>query len=246
MPEVKTTILKPGEGAVASMGNTFSPLIPFECLFDTDVGLIELIKAQYRNGGIFDLTKIDILCSERTNLIYYLYTRSEVNPLVKLMNNPDLEIAIDLYSQFKEKEYGNMIENGVFTGLFKLCTMFSSTPEIHPYIYYRNDYELEFLNKFKNDLKGIQFVNQKYVNENVEEFNQFYVKNVNDSYINGLSSRLDHKTVYVLDYGFNFQPAEDDPGMVELKNSPAIIELDMNRNHVNIITAYDINKLRKE
>jgi hypothetical protein len=175
-----------------------------------------------------------------------LYTRAETNPLVGLMINPNLETAIDFYRQFKEKEYPTMIENGVFTGLYKLCVMFKSTPEIHPYIYYRNEYELEFLNRFKKEFEGINFVDQQYVNENVEQFNQFYVKNVNDSYTNGLSTRLDHKTIYVLNYGFNFQPAEDDPNMVELKNSPAIIELELRRNHVNIVSAYDIDKLRKE
>ena len=34
--------------------NVMVPLIPFNCLFDTDVGLIKLINQEYNDSSVFD------------------------------------------------------------------------------------------------------------------------------------------------------------------------------------------------
>lgn len=242
--QTKTTILRPGDNSgVASMGNTYSPLIPFECLFDTDVGLIVTIKNEYRNGGIFDFNLIDDLCADRRNLIYHLYTRKNFNPLYDLMLKPDMKVADELYAEFKEKLYDKMIENCVYTGILQLCSMFSVAPEIHSAIYYRDQLELDFLNNFKEDLEGVRFVDKTYVNENKNAFKQYYIKYVEDEYAMSLIEFIDHKNIYVLGYRFNFEETED---WMDIKRTPAVLGFGVKRNILNIVDAFDITKLRKE
>ena len=245
MAEVKTQILKPGDNAgVGSMGNTYSPLIPFDCIFDTDVGLIETIRKEYRSGNMFNLALIDKLSKDRRDLIYYLYTRDEQNPLYNLMINPDMKTASSLYKEFKDKIYDKMIENGVFTGLFQMCVMFKSAPEIHASILYRNLFELNFLKGFEEELKGIHLVDLTEARDNIDRYNQIYCKYVSDAFISQIAEKIDHRTIYFLRYGFNFEIDEDE--YLDIKETPATVMLQVKRNHINVIDAYDVNKLRKE
>lgn len=245
MAENKTQIIRPGEN-VASMGNLYSPLIPFECLFDTDVGLIQIIRKEYRAGGIFNIDLMDRLSVDRRDLIYYLYTRDNQNPLLSFMIEPDIETATQLYQEFKEKLYDRMIEQGVFTGLFRLCQMFSDAPEVHPYVYYRNLFELNFLKRFESDLKAVKLVDKDYVNKNKKDFNQFYIKYTDDQYATSLIKFIDHKSIYILGYGFNFELDEEQN--LHLRESAGTAGFTVKRNIINIIDAFDLNKLlqRKE
>lgn len=238
--ETKTRIIRPGEN-IASMGNLYSPLIPFECLFDTDVGLIQVIRKEYRSGGIFNLELMDRLSVDRRDLIYYLYTRENQNPLLSFMNEPDIETADQLYQEFKEKLYDQMIENGVFTGLFQLCKMFVDSPEIHPYIYYRNLFELNFLKQFENELGSTRLVDKDYVNKNKKDFNQFYIKYTDDQYTISLIQFIDHRSVYILGYSFNFELDEEQN--YHLKETVGTAGFTVRRNIINVVDAFDLNKL---
>ena len=156
------------------------------------------------------------------------------------MLKPNMDTANELYQEFVEKIYDRMIDNGVFTGLFELCKLFKDTPEVHAYIYYRNLYELNFLKRFENVLEA-KFVDKDYVNKNKDSFNQFYIKYTDDQYSTSLIQFIDHRNIYILGYGFNFELAEDKS--IKLKETAATVGFSVKRNTINIIDAYDVNKL---
>lgn len=236
--------LKPGDNSgVGSMGNTYSPLIPFNCLFDVDVGLIQVIRQDYRSGGIFDIEFIDRLCHSRKDLIYHLYTRKNANPLYELMLEPDINIANELYQEFKEKIYDRMIDNCVYTGIFDLCAKFSDIPEIHAAIYYSNPLELELLNTFSDSLERIDIISDEEFKNNRSKYSQYFVKYIDGEYIMSLLKYLDHKSIYVLKYMFNFEKKENG---LDLIRSTAMLGLEVKRNQFIIVDAFDDSKLGKE
>ena len=97
-------------------GNTIGiikPLVPFNCIVDTDVGLIQLIKTEYRSPDIFNIGLLDSFINNR-GIIKLLYHRKTKNPLLPFMNDQeDVATADDLYKQFMEKEYRNIIVKSV-------------------------------------------------------------------------------------------------------------------------------------
>ena len=236
--------LRPGDNSgVGAMGNTYSPLIPFNCLFDVDVGLIKVIRQDYRGGGIFDIDLIDRLCHRRKDLIYHLYTRKNPNPLYELMLEPDINVANELYQEFKEKIYDRMLDNCVYTGIMELCDKFSDIPEIHAAICYNDPLELEVLNNFSDSLERVNLISNEELKKDRSKYSQYFIKYIEGEYALSLMQFLDHKSIYVLKYMFNFEQKEDG---LDIIRSTAYLGFEVKRNQIIIVDAFDEDKLGKE
>ena len=86
-------------------------------------------------------------------------------------------------------------------------------------------------------LKGIEFVDLDNISTDLAEYNMFFFKSIDDMYISMFTDRIKSKSVYMLDYRFNF----DENGL--LKVNPNIETLEINRNTINIINVYDKQRL---
>jgi len=228
--------IKYGEGGLA--GN-YSPLIPFSCIFDIPVGLIILISKEYRAGDIFNIEKIDSLLKDRRDLIFYLYQRRLENPLLEFMIHPNFEEAEDMYKQFMNTRYKDILNNCVHTGIYELCLLLKDNNDIDLGIYYTRKEELELLES-DPELQSIHFLDGRELIEKIDNFSQFFINTLYGSFIVGLMKRLTHRNIYVLDYKYNFN--EDG----EFVDAPSVIAFESERNTLNIINAYDISRLRKE
>ena len=229
-------IIKYGEGGLA--GN-YSPLIPFSCIFDIPVGLIILISKEYRAEDVFDIKKIDDLIKDRRDLILYLYQREFENPLLDFMINPNYEEAEDMYKQFMNTRYEDILKNCVHTGIYELCLLFADTSDINLGIYYTKKEELELLESDPN-LKSIRFLNGRELIENIDSYSQYFINTLYGTFVTGLMKRLTHRNIYILDYKYNFNQEG------EFVEAPSIIGFEAARNTLNIINAYDISRLRKD
>lgn len=228
-----------GEGTLVG---TFTPLIPFSCIYDIPVGLLILIRKEYRSGDIFNLEKLDTLCMDRRQLIYNLYKRQLENPLIEFMNTPNYELAEDYYKQFISKEYSSIIDNSVHTGIYELCTYMKSSPEIRLTIYCESDLERDII---KNDpnLDFATIISKSELAEKVNRFEHYFINTLYGSYINLLMQNIDHKNIYILDYNYNFDQEEKG----KLIDAPSVVGFEATRNVLSIINAYDISRLlRKE
>ena len=83
-------------------------LIPFDLIIDTDYGLAQLIKDEYYDKTVFDGT----LESQDQDLLWFLYSRNNPNPLSVLMWDEDDKDSMDsLYEDFINTKYIDILKN---------------------------------------------------------------------------------------------------------------------------------------
>ena len=217
-----------------------NPLIPFNCVYDIDFGLI---RYMYENGYTTNNDLVDpgfftLLYYDRKKMVSQLYTRKEENPLKLCLRNT--EDADDLYNQFMESDYGRIIRSSVRTGIYEMCELFKDQNTIRAGIIYSSEAEYYMLSNDEN-LKHIELVDLETVKHRINDFSIYFFKSTQDMYIDLLTPLLRTKSIYILDYRFNFN--EDD---TKLRDSSYIGELVLNRNVINIISAYDRERLGME
>lgn len=225
--------IRMGEGDVRGI---IKPLIPFSCIFDTDVGLIQLILDEYASEEYFDLQKMYDLSTDRKQLIKFLYQREHENPLVEFAQpGISTDVMDDLYRQFIESEYEKIIERSVHSGLYELLCAFNSAEEVRTFIYCNNDIEKYYIKSDEN-LNNMTIIDIGNIDTYKNEFTAFFFKSVNSGLFRDIIVSSPLKSIYILDYRFNFDQGN-------LKNSIQIVASEMQHCTLNIINAYDINRL---
>ena len=84
------------------------PLFPFNVIFDTDFGLIRLIRDEYADDKVFDL---DVLNLPDDELKEVLVKRTHVNPLIVCMKKFDNETALEYYTEQLQTVSYNITNN---------------------------------------------------------------------------------------------------------------------------------------
>lgn len=237
MPQNETRVIRRGEGNVIGI---ITPLFAFNTIYDTDVGLIELVRREYRDPDVFNLDLLDSY-TDRRKLIKDLYKRTEQNPLTMFMNNPDEEVASDYYQQFMTQKYDDILKLCVHTGLYNMISMIPAMEEINATIYYTNDIERHYLEKdFKGNLRGISIKELHELNGLFDSFNAYFVRSVFDSEFDFIMHFARSVSIYILDYGYNF----DSEG--KLLNSKNILEARIAHCILEIINVYNMKLLEGE
>ena len=215
-----------------SMIGIIKPLIPFNCIVDTDAGLIDLIRTDYRSPDMFNIGLLDSF-KNGNELLKFLYERTVINPVIPFMNNPeDEDTANDIYRQFITQEYETIVKKSPFTGIFKMIQFSKFSEEITPTISYSNDIEKQFFenNSVLNSIKAVDIKDIPYQCSNLDVF---FFKTIFDDFIRASLPVLQSKVVTILDYKYNF----DENG--DLYNTAETALIDANRCRFNIINAYN-------
>lgn len=233
MPENTKQIIKFGEGNTVGF---LTPLIFFDCIYDTDVGLIELIKKDYRDSSIFNLESLDSF-ENRRQLIKFLYLRDHPNPILPFMNDTkDIETADDLYNQFMTKEYANILELCVRTDLYNALELFLIAEEIRATVYCKNNLERDLLENDPN-LSDLEIIDSIDLNKKIGNYEQFYFKSIHDSSQLNIYNVIRHKVIYYMDYRFNLDDKNN------IKDSKQTVAASVARCRLNTVSAYNIDKL---
>lgn len=226
-----------------NLGNTndaFAPVFPFNCLFDTDLGLVQLIKYNYASPDVFDRDLFSQFDSKRA-MIRLLYTRKNVNPLLYFMKDKtDIELANNIYAQFYAQKYDEILDYCVYTGLYELIIRLANEGDIHPIILYSNEPE-KIIVESNMDFRGIKGydVNDNDTFDILKRYKQFFfISNYDGMYLPKLLKILLVKSIYILDYGYNF----DKEGHLIINNNLDIL-LNTNRCQLSIIDVYDRKRL---
>lgn len=234
MPKAGKWKIQMGQGDTIGI---IRPLVPFNCIFDTDIGMIELIRNEYRSPDIFNIEYLDSFTSNR-DLIGILYHRKCLNPLLLFMNNKeDTETADDLYNQFMDTKYVDILQHSVYTGLYKLVSYFNYSEEIAPILAYANDTE-EYILSSNKTLSNFKRVNINDIVNTCTDMNVFYFKSASDSYFTISLPILKSKNIMILDYGFNF---DEEGGIVATKETATA---ELNRCQYSIINAYNRKEIK--
>ena len=206
------------------------PLFPFNVIFDTDFGLIRLIRDEYADDKVFDL---DVLNLPDDELKEVLVKRTHVNPFIVCMKKFDNETALEYYNQFFEREYTTILENSIITGI---GTLFSSLPvikDIVPTVHAQQQIELDFLKAaLKNPFK---------YNEVLGPCSKIDCSNYDPIIIKNGTELLGYRNydghmIYIPRYGFNTRMDNNMREMVEPAKAYMLV---MKHCNAQIIDVYE-------
>lgn len=172
-------------------------LMPFETLIDTDMGLWELIKYDYRNdifflSGMFDIKDI--------HKKYYMVTRNYRNPLMILLSEQSEELANDFYNQFMEKEYESILRLSPNTDVCKIIDLMRKNKSNIVRLTILCKSELEKKIYIDRHLPYDHILVGEPKDFNIQDYGTMFIKDIHDvdKYRN-----LSGKTLYIANYGFN-------------------------------------------
>lgn len=228
------SIIQFGEGNTSGV---LTPLIPFNCVFDTDFGLLSLIYKEYFDSSVFS---IDFFNKNHRikDIVKVLLEREKENPLELCLLPCKLDWANDLYIEFIKTKYTDILNLSMQTEVYNLLELFKLSGDVKPTIVCESEIEESFLDLF-NITKNIQ----KIRIEELKGFNfyeQFFFKSINDFYCSMISEFIDTKMVYISGYKFNM---DKDGSIMENKNT---LKMQLSRNKFMRFDIYNKNKLRGE
>lgn len=170
--------------------------IPFEMLFDTEMGLVNVIKSGYRSSFFL------IEQAENEDFMKMcLRDRESKNPLSVMVYDGDTpkEELDDMYFQFMEREYDRIIRLSPSTKIWELVALSQMLASKVEYtVTYLNDIELEVLDKY--GFKGKTHKGSITDKEIMDTHSVIYVKDI--SVLLPLPE-VHRKHVYVADYSHN-------------------------------------------
>lgn len=173
-------------------------LVPFNILIDLDMGLLKLLEFDYDNDLYF---LQGILHTTEINQQYTMVTRNKVNPLSALLQVDDDELADNLYSQFMEKEYTQILKLSCNTAVRDLSELLNATIDqvVRITILCRSEQDQREVEE--RHIKSFRTIVEKDLNKiNLSDYQVLFVKNIYDldkyRNVSGLN-------IYVPNYGFN-------------------------------------------
>lgn len=217
-----------------------SPMIPFNCLIDTDFGLLNLIYREYFDKSVFS-EDFFYRHNKINQLVSALYYREYENPIMMIMKEPDTSIADDYYNQFMEKRYSDILKMSMPTDIIRIVRLLKLNGDAYTEICYERDEEVEIINKFP-DLDKIKKIKLDDMNPKiVKDHSQFFFKSVNDIYTKGYSPFLELKTIYLGFYKFNIDREEN-----TVIGTPLVANMYMNHNKIELLDFYNRNNIPED
>ena len=224
------SIIQYGEGNTSGV---LTPLIPFNCIIDTDFGLLSLIGKSFLDTSYFsiDFFSKNSLIEELVKSLYY---REEENPLSICMLEETKQFADTFYCDFIEQKYDEILKISMTTEVYNVIELYRLYWEIKPTIVYEKESEIELLNYLKVT-KSVPKVKIDEIDFNF--YNQFYFKSINDIYCKKFARFIETKMVYIANYKFNL---DEENNIAENKNTVA---MEINRDKFMLFDIYDRNNL---
>lgn len=155
---------------------TIDPLFDFQSLCDTDLGLYRLIKRDYYDRNIFNN---DLFDSTNLNFVKtMLLTRDKFNPLFifckeNALTNDEID---DLYRQFLDEEYDNILKLSSPTAIMSLAAVSNSVNKIVDVtVLCKSQKEVDWIRKYSNKLRCIV---SNYENFDIGKYDTIYIKDL--------------------------------------------------------------------
>lgn len=176
---------------------SINSIIPFDMIFDTEMGIMKLIEFHYTRSNIFnydalgkdDLTKL------------FLMQRDNWNPLSIICDEEvSQEDKDDMYKQFMEREYEKILLYSPNTALYDMLNVVYRNDQIKFTVVCKTEEELDFLNK-RHCKVYRAIIGDIFNDELLSENPNIYIKYIKDLYQQ--PKNFSHKSLYIGDYEFN-------------------------------------------
>ena len=181
-------------------GYTIDSFIPFDMVIDTEMGLMKLIEFEYNNNFFYNH-----LLGNDEYVKLLLRDREKRNPLSIIAKNGTSEEELDdMYRQFMETRYDDILRLSPNTNLFHLLKLSHSDECVHLTIVFDNEEQEELFDKRKGEAFR-RYNGSIFDKELIQNSGCFYIK-----YIDTLSdhTEIEGTTIYLADYKFNKTEAD--------------------------------------
>lgn len=210
------------------MGNNI--LVDFDIVIDTDLGLINMIKKEYNNTN-FVLNYINNMKDKV--IIEQLLERDNKNPLSIIIKEEYRDSIDNLYKEFIESEYDNILKYSSITDIMNLINVYIDTGSVHVDIICKNKSEEQLINNLNiSQLKVL--VQEDKTKIDLSDYDTIFIKNYSDI-LN--FNRVIAKNIFIGNYKFNL-----DDDHIPLKDISLIVG---KTNIVSVIDVYESNKYIK-
>lgn len=185
------------------------PIMTFDQIIDTEIGLIEVINEKYHDTKVFYWSLLEAPIRYKVGL---LYNRKHPNPLTVIAKERDnIELMDDYYNQFMEEEYVAILKHSIATNLYKVVKAFDTSSSVFPLIICKNNMELNYLSKIDNSIVSkctVVVADEKGYKEYLEDpkYSAVYLKDIRDTV--PILGQLEAKNIFVAGYRFNFRDDE--------------------------------------
>lgn len=181
---------------------SINPIFDFQAICDTDLGLYRLIKRDYYDKNIFDNNLFDN--NDERFIKTMLLCRDKFNPLFIFCKKniyPDKEID-DLYRQFLNEEYDNILKLSPPTNIMDIATISNSIKNIvNVTVLCKDKKEIEWLNKYNKKLK---YIVSDYKDFKLDKYDTIYIKDIYDLLFFDQDT-IDMKNIIIPRFLFNLE-----------------------------------------
>lgn len=187
--------IKPIQFADSNTFGALNPLVSFNCLIDTDFGLLVLIAQKFFDTSVFNkdfFDKYDNI-NDMKNIVY---TREERNPLILCMNN--IDNADEYYQEFFDQYYKDILQKSMITDFGKSLDKLSSAGAIFTILCNKQE-EIDLLESIDIFKKYSKLLLGK---DDIGDHNQYFFKYYSDINVQLINSNLIDKHIYVARYNF--------------------------------------------
>lgn len=212
------------------------PLISFNCIYDIDIGIMNLIQESYLDTTVFNK---DFFNKPFLHRIYDIYTRTEYNPLTVFANHNISKTDLDdYYHQFIEFKMPELIDKCVTTEMLNLLSSFEDSKEIFPTIIFYDKFQKDELEHHKILSKYPNIYFKNIPEQILKKYSQIFVKDIQE--LDNYCKIPGCVTYYISSFGCNFNAETQ-----ELKKDKCIETIiTYGFNHcISIFDMYNMKKL---
>lgn len=197
-------------------------LIPFNMIYDIDIGIFLLIKTKYNNPEYIDQ---NIVQMTHNNFKYMMSKITKYDPLSILLKNEYQNNSIDILNDIFKTQYDEILKLAEPTDLLGLMSVYMKTSLVKISILCDNEIQFNII-KNNNVLKGVNIIidnnNSKL---NIENYDSIFIKKYEDIL---KFRKVQGKSIFIGNYKFNHDETSTEENILPVQEISILIG-DVNR-----------------
>lgn len=209
--------------------SNLAPLISFNTIVDTDIGLIKLVCEDFFDPAVFDEDLFKDL--SKYQLIHKVYYRDHTNPLTAIAKkDTPIQLLDEYYQEFKEKYMSEIYKRSITTEMLNSIYNFNISQDINSVILCYSQEQIDLLNEESELEENKKILFSDIITKDKFSFKQYFFKYIDEIYP---FDNCEAKTIYLSTFRPNFNETKED-----LLDPKLVEKLIKNRNQISIFDLY--------